>query len=145
MLLESLSAVYDEYLSAVYSPASGSSPLRGMLAALFPGRAGGWDDANRRFAESAAALLDAFCAGSPSPSEAAAAAEYVLRAGEGRENDQAVFLMLTAMHSRLTPLVPLLPRADAQRFAEYYDAHFPARERTPAMRRLRAALDTRCR
>ena len=131
-MLEQLKERCVQYQAEAEKAAKEAPPMAGVW---------GWgadprnDACHTRFYEDAGQWMEQFLAASPSSEELYRAAEWLISAAAEQGNEQT-FWFLYAAQGHCKPLIPLLNKEQRTVLKDYYDAHYPKRDRMPVQKEL---------
>ena len=131
-MLEQLKERYKKYAADAEKVAKEASPMAGVW---------GWgedprnDACHTRFYEDIGLWMDAFLASNPSDEVRYQVAEWILCAA-AEQGNQNTFWFLYAVQGHCKPLIPLLSKEQRTKLRDYYDAHYPKKDRMPVQKEL---------
>lgn len=131
-MLEQLKQCYAQYAAEAEQAAKEAAPFSGVW---------GWgadarnDACHTRFYEAVGQWMEVFLRGEPSAEELHKAAEWILCAA-AEQGDEQTFWFLYAAQGHCKPLIPLLNKEQRASLRDYYDAHYPKRDRMPVQKEI---------
>ena len=135
--LQQLELIYEEYEQKL----SQAEKEAGLFAGAFNmGDDPRKDACNQVFYENVGSWVQSFLEGSPSPQEAARAAEWIL-GYPAAHRQSSTYWMTYAAQGHAGALIPLLQREAAQKLCRDFDDQYPRMDRMPVQRELMKALN----